>query len=88
MRKGVIMRKMSRFAIWIYSKFTKSEIEFLIKELSDILKNRNPKVKPKDDFKEKHPHYRKCYAARLSQRKCPLFDKEIYFSIMRALTFL
>ena len=62
MRKGVIMRKVARFAIWICSKFSKSEIEFLVKELTDILKNRNPDVKPKDDFKEKHPNYRKFYS--------------------------
>ena len=59
MRKGVIMRKISRFALWICSKFTKTEIEFLVKELINILKHRNPDVKPKDDFKEKYPHYRK-----------------------------
>jgi hypothetical protein len=23
-----------------------------------VLEDRNPEVKPKDDFKEKHPHYR------------------------------
>ena len=56
------MRKISRFAIWICSKFTKTEIEFLVKELSDILKNKNPEVKPKDDFKEKYPNYRNFYS--------------------------
>lgn len=62
MRKGVLMRKISRFAIWICSKFTKSEIELLVKELSDILNNKNPEIKPKDDFKEKHPNYRNFYS--------------------------
>jgi putative transposase len=52
------MNKISRFVIWICSKFTKAEIELIIKELSDILTNRNPEVKPKDDFKQKHPNYR------------------------------
>ena len=52
------MSKIPRFAAWICSKFTKSEIEFLVKELTDILSGRNPEVKPKDDFKEKHPHWR------------------------------
>jgi len=26
--------------------------------LSDVLIDRNPEVKPKDDFKDKHPNYR------------------------------
>lgn len=52
------MTKINRFVIWICSKFTRSEIEQLIQGLSDILADRNPDVKPKDDFKEKHPNYR------------------------------
>ena len=64
------MRKITRFAIWICSKFTKTEIEFLVKELSDILHNRNPEIKPKDDFKEKHPNYRNFY----SDSKPPLTE--------------
>ena len=51
------MRKIDRFVIWICSKFTRSEIELIIKGLSDVLSNRNPDVKPKDDFKQKHPNY-------------------------------
>ncbi len=53
------MKRISRFVLWICSKFTKEQIEFIVKELSAILKSRNPAVKPKDDFKEKHPNYRK-----------------------------
>lgn len=79
MRKGVIMYKMSRFALWICSKFNKSEIEFLVKELTDILKNRNPEVRPRDDFKEKHPNYRKFY----SDPKPPLPAKKKLFWITR-----
>lgn len=52
------MKKIKRFVIWICSKFTRAEIEEIIQDLSDILKDRNPEVKPKDDFKEKHPNYR------------------------------
>jgi putative transposase len=52
------MTKIARFIIWICSKFTKSEIEQIIKGLVDVLKDRNPEAKPKDDFKEKHPLYR------------------------------
>ena len=53
------MKRLSRFVLWICSKFTREQIEFIVKELSTILKSRNPSVKPKDDFKEKHPNYRK-----------------------------
>jgi len=55
------MKKTARFVIWICSKFTREEIEEIVKGLLDILANRNPDVKPKDDFKEKHPHYREFF---------------------------
>lgn len=50
--------RIARFIIWISSKFTRIEIEQIVTGLSDVLQNRNPEVKPKDDFKEKHPNYR------------------------------
>ena len=53
------MKKAARFVIWICSKFTREEIEQIIQGLFDVLANRNPEVKPKDDFEEKHPHYRR-----------------------------
>ena len=49
------MKKTARFVIWICSKFTREEIEEIINGLLDVLANCNPDVKPKDDFKEKHP---------------------------------
>lgn len=52
------MNKITRFIIWICSRFTKDEIIQIIQGLSDIIANRNPEIKPKDDFKEKHPNYR------------------------------
>ena len=52
------MSKIARFIIWICSKFTKNEIEQIIAGLLDVLEDRNPEVKPKDDFKERHPNYR------------------------------
>lgn len=52
------MSRISRFVIWICSKFTKAEIQQIIYGLSEIILDRNPDVKPKDDFKEKHPNYR------------------------------
>ena len=48
----------SRFVIWICSKFNREQIERIVKELSEILKSRNPEIKSKDDFKDKHPNYR------------------------------
>jgi transposase-like protein len=53
------MSKIARFVIWICSKFTKKEIEQIVAGLVDVLQNRNPEVKPRDDFQEKHPNYRK-----------------------------
>ncbi len=50
------MSKIARFVIWICSQFTKNEIQQIIAGLLDVLEDRNPEVKPKDDFKEKHPH--------------------------------
>ncbi len=50
------MKKTAHFVIWICSKFTPEEIEEIIQGLLDVLANRNPEVKPKDDFEEKHPH--------------------------------
>jgi putative transposase len=52
------MTRIRRFIIWICSKFTKSEVEQIVSGLIEVLADRNPEVKPKDDFKEKHPNYR------------------------------
>jgi hypothetical protein len=52
------LSKIARFVTWVCSKFTKAEIEQIVAGLVDVLQNRNPEVKPKDDFKEKHPNYR------------------------------
>ncbi|MBA7697597.1 IS6 family transposase ISHco2 [subsurface metagenome] len=66
------MKKTARFVIWICSKFTREEIEEIINGLLDILANRNPDVKPKDDFKEKHPHYRDFFVDPNTPLKAPL----------------
>lgn len=52
------MKKIARFVIWICSKFNRNEIEHIIIGLLEIITDRNPDVKPKDSFKEHHPHYR------------------------------
>jgi len=67
------MTKIARFIIWICSKFTKSEIEQIIKGLVDVLQDRNPEVKPKDDFKEKHPLYRDFFV----DSKPPLTEPQV-----------
>jgi len=46
------MDRISRFVIWICSKFNREQIERIVVELQDVLANRNPEVKPKDDFKK------------------------------------
>jgi len=66
------MDRISRFVIWICSKFTRNEIEHIRKELGEILANRNPEIKPKDDFKEKHPNYREFSVDPNSPLKKPL----------------
>lgn len=66
------MKKTARFVIWICSKFTREEIEQIIQGLLDVLANRNPDVKPKDDFKEKHPNYRNFFVDPNPPLKAPL----------------
>lgn len=53
--------KILRFVVWICSKFTKVEIELIIQELTKILSNKNPEIKPKDNFKQEYPNYRNFY---------------------------
>jgi len=48
-----------RFVVWICSKFNRHEIEQIILELNNILNNKDPNAKPKDNFKEQYPNYRK-----------------------------
>lgn len=66
------MDRISRFVIWICSKFNRQQIERIINELQEILTNRNPEVKPKDDFKDKHPNYRDFSVDPKSPLKKPL----------------
>ena len=66
------MKKTARFVIWICSKFTREEIEEIINGLLEVLANRNPNVKPKDDFKEKHPRYRDFFVDPNPPLKAPL----------------
>lgn len=54
------MSQIARFVIWICSKFTKKEIEQIVAGLVDILQDRNPEVKPKDDFQDRLTEKRDC----------------------------
>jgi BMFP domain-containing protein YqiC len=46
------MNKITRFVIWICSRFDRAQIEDIVKQLQEILANRNSEVKPRDDFKK------------------------------------
>lgn len=49
------MDRISRFVIWICSKFDREQIVRIVAELNDVLQNRHPGVLPKDDFKKNIP---------------------------------
>jgi hypothetical protein len=68
--------KIARFVIWVCSKFTRIEIEQIITGLVDVIQNRNPEVKPKDDFKEKHPNYRQFAVDPLPPLTAPPLQKK------------
>ncbi len=56
------MDQISRFVVWICSRFNREQIEKIIKELSDVLRSRQEfPTKPKDAFKQQHPNYRGFY---------------------------
>lgn len=63
--------KVTRFVIWICSKFNRQEIEKIISELSEIIKNKNPEIRPKDDFKQNNPNYRNYFV----DENLPLSEK-------------
>ena len=48
----------TRFVVWICKKFTRTQVENIILELSEALKDPNAEVQPKDTFKEDNPNYR------------------------------
>ncbi len=52
------MKKIMRFVVWICKHFNREEILEIVNELVKVLNDQNPDLKPKDDFKEKHPNYR------------------------------
>jgi len=57
--EGKPMDQISRFVVWICSKFNREQIERIVNDLTEILKSKsNLPSRPKDVFKEQHPRYR------------------------------
>ena len=52
------MKKAHRFVVWICKHFNREQIINIVEELLQVLDDKNPDLKPKDEFKEKHPKYR------------------------------
>lgn len=46
------MDRLNRFVIWLCSKFDREQLEQIVHQLQEILANRNPELKPRDDFKK------------------------------------
>jgi transposase-like protein len=55
------MTKIARFVLWLCKNFTRQELEEIIRQLQQILSEREPEIKPRDAFREEHPHYRDFY---------------------------
>ena len=54
----LLMKKVLRFVVWICKHFNREQILNIVDELIQVLDDKNPDLKPKDDFKDKHPNYR------------------------------
>ena len=53
------MDQISRFVVWICSKFNREQIEKIVSDLTVVLEKQSTlPSKPKDAFKEQHPRYR------------------------------
>jgi hypothetical protein len=52
------MLRISSIVIWICSKFDRTQLEYIVSGLLDVLYDPTCEIKPKDAFKEEHPHYR------------------------------
>jgi hypothetical protein len=52
------MNKITKFVVWICYKFSRQQVEAIVTELTDILKDANSRFGPRDEFKEEHPNYR------------------------------
>jgi len=52
------MSKITKFVVWICSRFSRKQVEAIVAELTHILKDANSMFGPRDEFKEEHPNYR------------------------------
>ena len=52
------MGKITQFVVWICSRFNRKQVEAIITELTNILKDPNSRFGPRDKLKEEHPNYR------------------------------
>jgi hypothetical protein len=52
------MSKITKFVVWICSRFSRKQVEAIVAELTHILKDANSRFGPLDEFKEEHPNYR------------------------------
>jgi len=55
------VKKIARFVLWLCRNFTRQELEEIIQRLQQILSEREPEIPPRDDFQQRHPHYRDFY---------------------------
>lgn len=52
------MAKITKFVVWICSKFSRKQVESIVSELTNILKDPNSRFGPRDKLKEEYPNYR------------------------------
>ncbi len=52
------MNQIQRLIVWICRHFNREQILNIVDELVKILHDKHSDLQPKDDFKDKHPHYR------------------------------
>jgi len=52
------MSKITKFVVWICSKFSRKQVELIVAELTHVLKDANSRFGPRDELKEEHPNYR------------------------------
>lgn len=52
------MRRIESFAAWICRKFLRAEIEWIVAVLTAVLAGRRRDIEIRDEFRQKHPHYR------------------------------
>ena len=55
------MVHLTKIVVWLCKKFNRTQLEFIVSNLQEVLDNKITDIKPKDDFKEKHPNYRNFY---------------------------